>query len=83
MNIIRDSYIIDYRNKAVLNKLKRMDVNIAYISKKFNYCVIYLDNNKGERYLLQNLRKVRGFIRFYPSLFLHEESNINTPQETN
>ncbi len=74
--ILRESFIIDYRNKAVLNKLKKMDVNIVYVSKRFNYCVVYLDNNKGSNYLLQNLRKIRGFVRFHPTLFNHEEANI-------
>ena len=73
---IRDSYIIDYKGKATINKLKHMDVNITYISKKFNYCIIYLDKSKGEKYLLQNLKKTKGFIRFYPSVFTHEGLTI-------
>lgn len=76
MEIKRCAYIVDFKGKEVPKKLNKMDVNVAYISKKFNYAVVYLDEQKGEKLLINHLKRVRGFIRVYPSLFYDENTNI-------
>lgn len=53
-----------------------MDVNLTYISKKFNYAIVYLDEAKGEKLLVNHLKNVKGFIGVTPSLFYDENANI-------
>lgn len=76
MEIKRCAYIVDFKGKEVPKKLSKLDVNLAYVSKKSNYAVVYLDENKGEKMLLSQLHNVKGFVALYPSLFFHIESNI-------
>ena len=76
MDIKRCAFIVDYKGKEVPKKLSRLDVNVAYVSKKFNYAVVYLDENKGEQLLVNHLKRVKGFISVYPSLIFSEHANI-------
>lgn len=76
MQIERMAYIVDYYGKEVPKRLKKMDINLAYISKRFNYAVVYFDKDKGESLLISQLKKVRGFNRVYSSLYFNEEANI-------
>ncbi|WP_162146948.1 DUF2129 domain-containing protein [Acholeplasma granularum] len=77
MEIQRVAYIVDFKGKEVPKKLSKMDVNLAYVSKKGNYAVVYFDKNKGEKMLTSHLKNVKGFIRIYPSLTFNEEANIS------
>lgn len=76
MQIERVAYIVDFRGKEVPKKLEKMDIHVAYISKKANYAVVYFDKVKGEKALLSQLQNIKGFIGVYPSLFFNEEANI-------
>ena len=76
MEIKRCAYIVDFKGKEIPKRLNKMDVNLAYVSKKFNYAVVYLDEAKGEKLLINHLKNVKGFMRVYPSLFYDENANI-------
>lgn len=76
MQIERMAYIVDFTGKEVPKKLERMDVNVAYVSKKANYAIVYFDKTKGEKLLLSQLQGVKGFIGVHASLFFNEEANI-------
>jgi len=76
MEIKRCAYIVDFKGKEVPKRLNKMDVNLTYISKKFNYAVVYLDEAKGEKLLTNHLRNVKGFIGVYPSLFFDQNTNL-------
>ncbi len=76
MEVKRCAYIVDYKGKEVPKRLSKMDVNLAYISKKFSYAVVYLDEAKGEKLLTNHLKNVKGFIGVQPSLFFDQNVNI-------
>jgi uncharacterized protein YlbG (UPF0298 family) len=76
MEVKRCAYIVDFKGKEVPKRLSKMDVNLAYISKKFNYAVIYLDEAKGEKLLTNHLKNVKGFIGVQASLFFDQNANI-------
>lgn len=76
MQIERMAYIIDFHGKEVPKRLLHMDVNLAYVSKRANYAIVYCDTARGEKSLVQQLQKVKGFIRVKPSLFYEETKNI-------
>jgi len=56
----RVSFVIFYQGKQVLEKLKNMPVDVAYISKKQNYVVIYADQDQ-EQNLKKQMKDVKGF----------------------
>lgn len=76
MEVKRCAYIVDFKGKEVPKRLSKMDVNLAYVSKKFSYAVVYLDENKGEKLLTNHLKNVKGFIGVQPSLFFDQNANI-------
>lgn len=76
MEIKRCAFIVDFKGKEVPKRLSKMDVNLTYISKKFNYAIVYLDEAKGEKLLINHLKNVKGFIGVTPSLFYDENANI-------
>lgn len=76
MEIKRSAFIVDFKGKEVPKRLNKMDVNLTYISKRFNYAVVYLDESKGEKLLVNHLKHVKGFVGVYPSLFFDQNANI-------
>ena len=50
-------YIVDFKGKEVPKRLSKMDVNLTYISKKFNYAIVYLDEAKGEKTFGQSFKE--------------------------
>ncbi len=62
----RMSFVIFYQGKHVLEKLKNMPVDIAYISNKQNYAVVYADHDQ-EQALKKQLKDIKGFKYFGPS----------------
>lgn len=62
----RKSLIIYFKSEHFL---KNMDncVNVAYVSKKRKYAVIYLDENKV-KFVRNNLQRTKGVIEVLESL---------------
>ena len=56
----RMQYVVFYQGKHVLEKLKTLPVDIAYISEKQNYAVCYGDKDI-EAQLKKQLKDVKGF----------------------
>jgi len=75
MQVKRMAYIINYNGNKVPQKLAEMDVNCAYVSKKFSYAVVYCDANKGASQLLNNLRNVKGFKSVTESILFDKTLN--------
>lgn len=56
----RMSYVVIYQGKKVLEKLKTLPVDIAYVSEKLNYAIVYGDVDV-EQTLKKQLKDVKGF----------------------
>ena len=56
----RMQYVIFYQGKQVLEKLKTLPVDIAFISEKQGYAVVYGDKDI-EAQLKKQLKDVKGF----------------------
>ncbi len=56
----RMQYVIFYQGKQVLEKLKTLPVDIAFISEKQGYVVVYGDKDI-EAQLKKQLKDVKGF----------------------
>lgn len=69
----RDAFIVTFFNRAVIRKLNQLDTNVTYISNRFKYAVVYVDTDKGEKYLRQNLKKIKGFINLSPSIIFNRD----------
>lgn len=76
MEVSRKPFIVNYFKNNVLKKLRNLDGNLVYVSRRFKYAIIYLDADKGEAYLKKELNKTRGLINISPSLIYDENLNI-------
>lgn len=76
MEIKRCVFIVDFKGKEVFKRLSKMDVNLIYIFKKFNYVIVYFDEVKGEKFLVNYLKNVKGFMGVIFLLFYDENVNI-------
>lgn len=56
----RMQYVIFYQGKHVLEKLKTLPVDIAFVSEKQGYVVCYADKDQ-EAQLKKQLKDVKGF----------------------
>jgi len=74
------AYIVYYRGKNILKRLKRMPVNIAYNSNKMNYAIFYGDLNQERNYFNQ-VKNVRGFIKLEKSDAYNEDLNYELTDE--
>lgn len=70
------AYIVYYKGKGVLKRLETMPVNIAFTSKKLNYTIFYGELSQEKSYLNQ-LKKIKGFLKFEQSEMFDEEVNFN------
>lgn len=70
----RMSYVVFYQGKHVLEKLKSLPVDIAYISDKQGYAVVYGDKDI-EANLKKQLKDVKGFKFVGPSQMF--DPNLN------
>ena len=70
----RMSFVVFYQGKKVIEKLKTMPVDIAYISERLNYAIIYGDK-ETEASLKKQLKDVKGFKHLSPSQTF--DSNVN------
>ena len=76
MAVERMGYIVYYRGRNIARKLKRMPVNIAYISRRMNYAVFYGNKDSEESYL-NNLKRTRGFVKLEASEMFNESLNYS------
>lgn len=70
----RMAFVVFYQGKQVLEKLKNMPVDVAYVSTKQNYAIVYADMEQ-EQNLKKQLKDVKGFKYFGPSQMY--DSNLN------
>ncbi|MFA5560401.1 MAG: DUF2129 domain-containing protein [Acholeplasmataceae bacterium] len=75
MEIKRMSYIVIYQGKHILERLSKLPVDVAYVSKKLHYAVIYADKEQ-EKNLKKQLKEVKGFKFFGPSHLYDENLNF-------
>jgi len=71
----RMQYIVFYQGKHVLEKLQSMPVDVAYVSEKQNYAIVYGDKEQEQSYKKQ-LKDVKGFKFFGPSQLYDENLNF-------
>lgn len=71
----RMSYVVFYQGKKVIEKLKTLPVDIAYISEKLNYAVVYGDKDI-EQTLKKQLKDIKGFKHVGPSQMYDENLNF-------
>ena len=71
----RMQFIVFYQGKQVLEKLQSMPVDIAYVSDKQSYAVVYGDKEQEQNYKKQ-LKDVKGFKFFGPSQLYDENLNF-------
>lgn len=76
MEISRMAYIVYFKGKNMIRRIKRLPVNIAYNSKKLNYLVFYGDLDQ-EKYYYNQIKRVRGFIKLEKSNLYLEHLNFN------
>ena len=58
MVVERMAYIVYFKVRKYL-KLNGMDVHVAYVSKRANYAIVYVDKAKGDKVLTQALSNVK------------------------
>jgi len=68
------AYIVFFQGKHVIEKLQTMPVDIAYVSEKQNYAVVYGDKDQ-EAAFKKTLKDVKGFKFIGPSLMY--DPNLN------
>ncbi|MCK9235749.1 MAG: DUF2129 domain-containing protein [Acholeplasmataceae bacterium] len=75
MHTNRISYVAVYQGKHTLSKLKKLPVDIAYISSKQNYAVLYFDKN-NENMITKQMKNTKGLKHFGPSQTYDENLNF-------
>ncbi len=71
----RMQFIVFYQGKHVLEKLQSMPVDIAYVSDKQSYAIVYGDKEQEQNYKKQ-LKDVKGYKFFGPSQLYDENLNF-------
>lgn len=71
----RMQYVIFYQGKQVQEKLQNLPVDIAFISEKSGYAVVYGDKDL-EQTLKKQLKDVKGFKFIGPSQLYDENLNF-------
>ncbi|MDO9630049.1 MAG: DUF2129 domain-containing protein [Acholeplasmataceae bacterium] len=70
----RMSYVVFYQGKHVIEKLRSLPVDVAYVSEKQGYAVVYGDKDI-EANLKKQLKDVKGFKHIGPSQLF--DPNVN------
>jgi uncharacterized protein YlbG (UPF0298 family) len=71
----RMQFIVFYQGKHVIEKLQSMPLDIAYVSEKQSYAVVYADKDQ-ELVLKKQIKDVKGFKYFGPSQLYDENLNF-------
>jgi uncharacterized protein YlbG (UPF0298 family) len=70
-------YIVYFRHRGALRKIKRIKVvDVYYISNKNKYLTLYVDNDQ-EKAFIAELKKIKGVRSFEQSLLDTPEINID------
>ena len=76
MLVERMSYVIFFKGKEVLSSLESLPLDVAYVSKKKRFVVVYTDKTKEEQ-IKNTLKKVKGFKGISPSQIFDESLNFD------
>ncbi|MBN2268732.1 MAG: DUF2129 domain-containing protein [Acholeplasmataceae bacterium] len=71
----RMAYIVFFQGKKVVEKLKTLPVDIAYVSEKSSYAIVYGDKDI-EQNLKKQLKEVKGFKQISQSNMYDENLNF-------
>ena len=71
----RMQYVIYFQGQQVIEKIKSLPVDIAYVSEKQNYMICYGDANI-EKSLRKQLKDVKGFKHIALSQAFNESLNF-------
>ncbi|WP_026391496.1 DUF2129 domain-containing protein [Haploplasma modicum] len=74
MDIERMLYIIYFKGNHIIKKIETLPVNVSYVSKKMNYATFYGEKS-GEKNYFNQLKNVKGFLKFEKSESYNEEVN--------
>lgn len=76
MLVDRMSYVVFFKGNRVISKLNELPLDVAYISKKKRFAVIYT-NKANENEIRNALKKVRGYKGFTISQTFDEDLNFD------
>ena len=68
-------YIVFFQGKQTVEKLQALPLDVAYVSSKQGYAVVYGDKEQEQNYKKQ-LKDVKGFKFFGPSQLFDENLNF-------
>jgi len=71
----RASYVIFYKGDDFVEQLNDLPVDVAFVSDKSSYVVIYADK-KEEANLRKQVKKLKGYKGFSPSQLYDETRNF-------
>ena len=71
----RMQYIVFFQGKQIIDKLQTLPLDVAYVSSKQGYAVVYGDKEQEQNYKKQ-LKDVKGFKFFGPSQLFDENLNF-------
>ncbi|MFW5888931.1 MAG: DUF2129 domain-containing protein [Bacillota bacterium] len=74
--IKRKGIVIYFRNNRVIKKIKKFDINIAYINKLGKYLTGYVDESKYEE-IKHNLKRLKHVKKIESSKIEMEELNFS------
>lgn len=75
MHANRMAYVVFYKGKHVIKRIKTLPVDISYVSKKQNYAIVYGDAGQ-EQALKKQLKNTKGFKYIGPSRLFDENLNF-------
>ncbi len=76
MLVDRMSYVIFFKGNRVIDKLNNLPLDVAYISKKKRFAVIYTDR-ANEDSIKKALKNVKGYKGFTLSQTFDENLNFD------
>lgn len=76
MLVDRMSYIIFFKGNQVVDKLLELPLDVAYVSKKKRFVVVYADKSNEET-IKKALKNIKGFKGFTPSQTFDENLNFD------
>ncbi|MFP4178270.1 MAG: DUF2129 domain-containing protein [Acholeplasmataceae bacterium] len=71
----RMAYVVFFRGKHVIKRIKSLPVDVQYVSKKQNYAILYGDADQ-EQALKKQLKNTKGFKYIGPSRLYDENLNF-------
>lgn len=76
MDLNRECYVITYRYKNVIRRIKKVKgIDIYYSSPRARYVTAYFDNDKSKE-IIEQLKKIRGVLNVEPTRLDQVKVNI-------